>query len=63
MAMVEIEVECSEEQNAIEEILAQFYDILEEAVKGVYRFSKKVYEFLNNDILSMTKRLLFGSDP
>lgn len=43
--MVEIEVECSEEQNAIEEHLAQFYDILEDAVRGVYRFSKKVYEF------------------
>ena len=36
------------------------YEILEYQVNGVYRFSKKVFDFGENSIIKLTKRLLMG---
>lgn len=47
----------------LEVILVMVYEILESLVRGIYRFSKKIYEFKNNDLIILTKRLLFGEDP
>ena len=45
-----------------EQILALFYEILEAQVNKNYRFSKQVYEYNDNTIIKLTKRLLFGPE-
>ena len=39
------------------------YEILEMNIRANYRFSKKVYEYSSNEIIKLTKRLLFGPHP
>jgi hypothetical protein len=45
-----------------EQILTTFYEILGDQVNGIFRFSKRVYEFSNNALIKQTKRLLIGPD-
>jgi hypothetical protein len=36
------------------------FEILELCIRSNYRFSKKVYEHSDNELIKLTKRLLFG---
>jgi hypothetical protein len=52
-----------EHPSLCENILASMYEILEMNIRANYRFSKKVYEYSGNEIIKLTKRLLFGPHP
>lgn len=43
-----------------ENVLAIVFDLLHFLVAGVYRFSKRVFDFQENIIIKLTKRLLMG---
>ena len=52
-----------EHPSMCENLLAGFYEIIELAVRGNYSFAKKCYEYSDNDIIKLTKRLLLGKFP
>lgn len=55
------EIEFHQNQHC-EQILTQFFEIIEGQTNGIYRFCKFVFDYQENIMVRLTKRLLLGPE-